>query len=284
MKSFLFILCLVCSQNLMANEAPTSTLKVQSKDLYIDGTVEGKSEVVSERVEVEDDELKFFKNELENVKNLNKSFKQKSKTLAKMAEEAEQLKEQHLDYIENRVEWESTIDEYNQQANCMSKNPKDCTKFLGKDRKKKRGQRDESAMNNTSGAQTVVPGHMAEMPVSFDSELEMGMMNDTREEAPRFDQRAYIQGIDSVIAANADLLGDCLSRYATGTNDFSVVYAQLSLTTEGNLSHLGIENPESVPNRKVLSCVSSVLHSLAYPTAAKNMKVRKPFSFVIRRS
>ena len=71
-----FLLLLNTTQ---ANEAPAE-VKLQSPEIYIDGQMKDKAEVVQESVPVEDDELKFFKNELENVKNLNKSFKQKSKT------------------------------------------------------------------------------------------------------------------------------------------------------------------------------------------------------------
>lgn len=272
MRSLVFIALIFTSQI----EASQSAAKLQSPDLYIDGTVKEKSEVVLEKVDVEDDELKFFKNELDNVKNLNKSFKQKSKTLAKMAEEAEQLKEQHLDYIENRIEWESTIDAYNKQADCMAKNPKECSKFLGRDQKKRDRGENRTMRQNPPAPQE----YMDEIPLSFNSELTPV----EAEKSTPFNQRKYVESVDSVIAANADLLGDCLSRYASNARDFAVVYAQLSISSAGSLSHLGIENPEAVPNRQVLSCVSSVLHSLAYPAASKDMKIRKPFSFVIRRS
>lgn len=271
MRSLVFIALIYSSQTFASQAAA----KLQSPDLYIDGTVKEKSEVVLEKVAVEDDELKFFKNELDNVKNLNKSFKQKSKTLAKMAEEAEQLKEQHLDYMENRIEWESTIDEYNKQADCMAKNPKECSKFLGRDHKKRNRGDGRATRQNSPIQQEFVE----EIPLGFNELAPVQI-----EKSTSFDQRKYVESVDSVIAANADLLSDCLSRYASNARDFAVVYAQLSINSAGSLSHLGIENPEAVPNRQVLSCVSSVLHSLAYPAASKDMKIRKPFSFVIRRS
>ena len=264
-----------------ANDAPAN-IKLQSKDIYIDGKLQDKgSEVVRPKIEVEDEELNFFKSELENVKNLNKSFKIKSKTLAKMAEEAEQLKEQHLDYIENRVEWETTIDDYNKQADCMAKSPKDCVKFLGRDRHSKKD--DRRYRNNEGPSQE--RQQASEVPLS-DMMMPLGAGNSlvAAQGKKGFDSDQFVAGVDSVIAANADLLDDCLSRYAKGTRDFSVVYAQLTINRAGALSHLGIENPEAIPNRNVLSCMSTVLHSLVYPKVVRETKVRKPFSFIIRRS
>ncbi len=257
------------SSTVMASDAPSNVV-VKSKDIYIDGQAkENSASSPVNKIPVEDDELKFFKNELQNVKNLNKSFKLKSKTLAKMAEEADQLKEQHLEYMENRIDWEVAIDDYNKQADCMSKNPKSCAKFL---KPKKKSRREEAPQNQA-------PMEMM-MPTQ-----DLGMISH-EPEVTSFNERDFVAGVDSVIAANSDLLGDCLNRYAPNRGrDFSVVYAQLTINKNGALSHLGIENPEALPNRDLLSCMSSVLHSLAYPAGNKNeIKVRKPFSLVIRRS
>lgn len=277
MRLLVWALLSTLSTGVMASDAPSNVV-VKSKDIYIDGQASEKSTPAAvNKIPVEDDELKFFKNELQNVKNLNKSFKLKSKTLSKMAEEAEQLKEQHLEYMENRIDWEVAIDDYNKQADCMSKNPKDCAKFL---KPKKKSRRSEGAQNpGAYHPQDQMPMEMMMLPE------EMGAMKPTQESSP-FNERDFVAGVDNVIAANSDLLGDCLGRYASHTRrDFSVVYAQLTINKNGALSHLGIENPEAIPNRDLLSCMSTVLHSLAYPVGNKNeIKVRKPFSLVIRRS
>ncbi len=260
----------------LANDAPSNVV-LKSKDIYIDGEAKEKPAAAINKIPVEDDELKFFKNELQNVKNLNKSFKIKSKTLAKMAEEADQLKEQHLEYMENRIDWEVAIDDYNKQADCMSKDPKSCSKFL----KPKRKSRNQEAAPEASRAP------INQQPVEM-MMLPDEMMMDTGSAPARaeFSTKDFVSGVDSVIAANSDLLGDCLNRYASDTRrDFSVVYAQLTINQHGALSHLGIENPEAIPNRDLLSCMSTVLHSLVYPSGnAREVKVRKPFSLVIKRS
>lgn len=276
MKLLVWALLGTVATGVMANDAPSNVV-VKSKDIYIDGQAPEENAPKLNKVAVDDDELKFFKNELQNVKNLNKSFKAKSKTLAKMAEEAEQLKEQHLEYMENRIDWEVAIDDYNKQADCMSKDPKTCSKFL---KPKRKSRRDSNESRGEMEQKPVSYQPLPEMPV--DANIEMV----ATEPAPKFDERQFVSGVDSVIAANSDLLGDCLNRYASKTRrDFSVVYAQLTINKNGALSHLGIENPEAIPNRDVLSCMSTVLHSLAYPAGnAREIKVRKPFSLVIKRS
>ena len=114
-KAFLIIFI---SQFVFANE---QTSKVQPEAIDIVGT---------EKILVDDEELKFLENELMNVKSLKKGYKKKSNVLTDLNSEAEGLTKDFSEYANKRNRYDSILSDYKEKQKCMlGKNKKDgCVK------------------------------------------------------------------------------------------------------------------------------------------------------------
>lgn len=261
------ILVVLMFQSLSAR---AETKKVNGKNLYIDGEfTEKNNDSKLKRVPVEDDELKFYKNELGNVKNLNKSFKMKKKTLEKLAQEAEQLKEQHLEYLENRLEWEEAIGAYNQQSSCADKDIQECYKFV-KPKKKKR-------------AAPAPRPRRRPKPVSHSNEddLQDLMWQQSLNESTTVSTANFVSQLDQQIRGEAYRLESCY-RNVNDDNFQGTIQTVLSITPNGKIDHIGIESADDGVHPRTLNCVSSVLYQLQLPAPGKKLKIRKPFYFRLR--
>lgn len=104
--------------------------------LYIDGELSEKKSAKVPDGAPGDEEEKFLGNELGRMKGMSKGYERKNKIIEKMTEVSEVLKENHLQYVEGRADYEEAISEYNQQVECVKqKGVRECSG------KKKKGEK-----------------------------------------------------------------------------------------------------------------------------------------------
>jgi hypothetical protein len=283
MHFLLTVALVLVSASAFAN-AKTQTVK--SKDLYIDGNLkESESTAELEKVEVEDDELKYLSNEFNNVKNLSKGFEKKNKVLTKLKGEAEKLQEVHSDYLDYRLDYEDTISVYNKQVECLKdKTARECQELLK--RGSKRGKSDRREQNMRSGNAPAPRPVRTQTANDFD-ELEdfTSYTQSAPAPAPAVTGVSYVTLLDEVIGSRARELNACYRNYSTkGVNEQGLLVTILSIDGSGRLSHLGIEDARFFGDSRVISCVSSVLSTIQYPQppGGQNLKIRKPFSFQLK--
>lgn len=223
--------------------------KVQNQALHVEGEVQN-----------QDQELKFLRDELKNVKGLRRGYKSKAKVYVKLTEESEQLKENFQDYIENRVEYEGAIDQYNKTIECLkSGDALKCRPDLKK--KKKRAAKRREA------------------PVYREDSMSYQMAAPKRPALSGSTKRNFVSEVDLRINQRGQ---DLLRCYRLGGySQQGVLKVQLKIAPNGNLSHLGYEDTTQINNPKVVSCMSQVLYSIVYPQTPnrKVTTVRKPFVF-----
>jgi len=245
------ILCIsfTLSSNCFAEKKP-KTRKVNSATLNVDGEFANN-----------DEELTFLKNELKNVKGLKSGYKKKSKVFAKLTNESEELKEHFENYIENRVDYEKAIGDYNKTIECLKNGDAlKCRPDLAKNSSRRRR------------AQRVVRQRPAQDYVG--TSMAAPRRNESKNTVKNF-----VRDVDLLVAQKD---GELLSCYRAGRySQQGVLKVQLKISPNGNLGHLGFEDTTQVNDPRVIRCVSKVLYSINYPATpdGRTKTIRKPFIF-----
>ncbi len=245
------LLCIsftLSSNTLAAQKAETR--KVNSATLNVDGEFAN-----------QDEELTFLNNELKNVKGLKSGYKKKSKVFSKLTTESEELKEHFENYIENRVDYEKAIGDYNKTIECLKNGDAlKCRPDLAKKQKRRvqpRPQRRQAPVQDFVGS-------------SMSANLRRGSNNTIKN---------FIRDVDLLVAQRD---GELLSCYrAGGYSQEGVLKVQLKIAPNGNLGHLGFEDTTQVNDPRVIRCLSKVLYSINYPATpdGRTKTIRKPFIF-----
>lgn len=247
------LLCIsfILSSNSFAAPKP-ETRKVNSATLNVDGEFAN-----------QDEELTFLTNELKNVKGLKSGYKKKSKVFAKLTNESEELKEHFENYIENRVDYEKAIGDYNKTVECLKGGDAlKCRPDLAK-KQKRRAQRRRPVQQRKAPVQDYVGSSMS-------ANLRRGSSDTIKN---------FIRDVDLLVAQRD---GELLSCYrAGGYSQEGVLKVQLKISPNGNLGHLGFEDTTQVNDPRVIRCLSKVLYSINYPSTpdGRTKTIRKPFIF-----
>lgn len=249
------ILCIsfTLSSNCFAQKRP-KTQKVNSATLNVDGEFANN-----------DEELSFLQNELKNVKGLKSGYKKKSKVFSKLTTQSEELKENFENYIENRIDYEKAIGDYNKTIACLKNgDPLKCRPDLAK--RHRRSQRKSQRRVVRQRSQDSVRTSMAAPRRVARTNSKDSLKN-------------FIRDVDLLVAQKD---GELLSCYRAGRySQQGVLKVQLKISSNGNLGHLGFEDITQVNDPRVIRCVSKVLYSINYPATpdGRTKTIRKPFIF-----
>ena len=233
--------------------AGQETKKVNSATLHVDGDFETK-----------DEELNFLQSELKNVKGLKTGYKRKSKVFEKLTNESEELKDHFESYIENRVDYEKAIGDYNQTIACLKDGDAlKCRPDLAKAKKRKARVQQRRTARRQKPVQDYVGTSMA-VP------LRKSSANDIN---------GFIRDVDLRVAQRDHELISCYKE--GGFTQEGVLKVQLKISPNGNLGHLGFEDTREVNDPRVIRCLSKVLYSINYPQTpdGRTKTIRKPFIF-----
>jgi len=287
MKWVLFCLFLLAFQENV--QSATNQSKIQGQKIDVTGelsaTEVSAGETEDEVIPVEDEELTFLKKEFKNVKNLTKGFSKKKKVVSKLKGEMEKLGEVHLEYAEERVEYDHLLDRYNRQVNCLqNKNSsEECQAMLDKKKKEKV----EVKVSPSSNRVYQKPVHRPKNKDQYLDEIYMdessvGFAAPSRTSSTH-DKKAFLSKFDQVISVEERNLDRCYAKEMNnvGKGFEGVIYLQLTVNDGGYLGHLGVENGADTISRQMLTCLSTVLHGIKYPNPplGKSLKIRKPFVF-----
>jgi hypothetical protein len=280
-----FVLCLVLLMTQLQLEASTHP-RVESRKIDVAGQIHEQEDDV---VPVEDDELKFLKKEFTNVRNITRGLGKKKKVVSKLRGEMEKLSEVHMDYMEERGEYDRLLDQYNKQVECMQRkqNTHLCKDMLEPKKKKSNREAYVPPTQNRPMKKSAPVAYEQDTLDDFAFDVETTVFQQpkakTVKKNVKGDQKSFLKQFDKAIAFEERRLDRCYAREMrnVGKSFEGVVYLQLTVDKLGNLGHLGFENGGDVLPRGVLTCLSTVLHGIRYPEPplGKSLKVRKPFIF-----
>ena len=248
----------IISSNCLA-VAKQNQQKVNSATLHVDG-----------EFEQQDEELKFLQDELKNVRGLKSGYKRKAKVFQKLTNESEELKEHFESYVENRVDYEAAIGDYNKTIECLKNGDAlKCRPDLAKKNQKRRPQRRQQ------------PQPRRERPVTqreVQDYVGTSMAVPLRKSSNN-DIQNFIRDVDLRVAQRD---GDLISCYREGGfSQEGVLKVQMKISGNGNLGHLGFEDTTQVNDPRVIRCLSKGLYSIHYPATpdGRTKTIRKPFIF-----
>ena len=243
-------------------DAAASTNRLDSAEITIDANKQVES--VKTESQLIEDELDKVSDNIEENKSRSKLYKKGTRALPK-------LNKSLIEAEQGRYKWNKGIELHNKIAECSSnyKNP-ECRKILGLDEidREEREEMEEDKVSRHSSNEV-------EQKVSYASS---SVARSYKTKTNKLSMEDYIDLVDGRFLNQQYFLDSC---YKNVPEFKGAIHAQIKITANGKLDHIGIEEVNSSDARLLVNCVAQVIRNVKFPVPPnrKRITIRKSFRF-----